>query len=1025
MKNLSLFLCLSISVAQAQHWINPQPTGQGLEGITSMPWPYVSHEGMGRDVAISGDFAVSTATGHKYDASGANAISNAGAVFVYKKTAGVWAFYQKLVASDRYQSLGFGSCVAIDGNYMIVGSYSSTDINGNNLLYGSGALYVFKLVGGVWTEQQKLVVNDRRENDNFAWSCAIDSNVLVAGGHNGSYNANGQDSLYHAGAVYVFAESGGVWTQQQKIVPQDRAAESVFGLSVAISGNRIICGASGQQVDENGNYPIFEAGAAYIFKRTGTVWSQEQKLVNIDRSYRGWFGGAVDIEGDYAAITATGNVTDANYQNPIANMGAAYVFVRTPNGWVQHSKLVPSDRNASSLFFGNNISISGSYVLVGHAQDDANYNRSGSAYLYMKKANSWEQLQKLTAYFSMEDYFFGSALEIDGANIIVGEPGFSDVGNYVNVGDIYLFNAAPLSISTQAVQASCQSAADGAVKVTVTGGLAPFAVSNGTETLSGSGTFYGLGSGSYTINATDALNATATQSVSVGQAAGVCAGSLLLQADSVADYLDTITVRVSLADADNLFSVYAKLHFDSSMLALVDYTEEEFFGTTNIVTTPPVITGGVIDFGVSKTSGQAGTNGNGAFYTFRFVPVRLPANVPFYYQNPESIATLFSLNSITVYDAVGAQRKMETPAPAATLLRYYVPVWPGDLNCDYKVNVADILPIGYFYNLHGPTRPNAGLQWMAQEAPIWGFECEFRNSSAYQTFADGNGNGLIDLADQSAIGFNLNKIHALPPVWQQPDESRGGNEPPITVEISPDVLDSTQLPATLSIPVRIGSSNQPVSNLYGVAFDLLFDAAYVDTNNIQLDYSNTVFGTQNVDYIRIEDLHKGEGRLSIGFTRFNTTEVYAAGDELLTVTLTIKAQVPRNWFRFTAVPLDANNLAGEDIYLSSMRDSVYIMTSIPSGIANAEGFRAPVVYPNPAGSGSCVVQWTDIPAEPEHISLLATDGKEVLRYEVAALQRSGKQITLPLHGLSDGLYVVKMSLRNGQSTISRLSVMRQ
>jgi hypothetical protein len=314
------------------------------------------------------------------------------------------------VASDRYQSLGFGSSVAMDGNYLVVGSYSSTDVNGNNnLLYGSGALYVFKLVGGVWTAAAEAGSRATAgRHDNFAWSCAIDSNVLVAAAHNGSYNANGQDSLYHAGAVYVFAESGGVWTQQQKIVPQDRAAESVFGLSVAISGNRIICGASGQQVDENGSYPIFEAGAAYIFKRTGTVWQQEQKLVNIDRSYRGWFGGAVDIEGDYAAITATGNVTDANYQNPIANMGAAYVFVRTPNGWVQHSKLVPSDRNAGSHFFGNEISISGSYVLVGHAQDDANYNRSGSAYLYMKKANSWEQLQKLTAYFSMEDYFFGT-----------------------------------------------------------------------------------------------------------------------------------------------------------------------------------------------------------------------------------------------------------------------------------------------------------------------------------------------------------------------------------------------------------------------------------------------------------------------------------------------------------------------------------------------------------------------------------------------------------------------------------------
>jgi hypothetical protein len=993
----------------AQNWHNPQPSGQGLEGITSYQFPlYLDYEQFGADVAISGEYAVAGVPGHDLDAQGQNNISNAGALYVYKKVNGIWQFYQKLVADDRVEGTGLGVSVAMQGDYIIAAAS------------GAHAIYVFKLTTGVWQQQQKLQPANNSSSFSFGQSCDIDGNYIVVGDLAESFDANGQDSLQMAGAVYVFVQNNGVWSQQQKLVQDVRMQEGRFGCDVAISGDRIICGAQNEPNDVNGSNYIFYAGAAYIFKRTGNQWVQEQKLVNLDRSYYGWFGTSVDIDSNMAVVTAVGNTTDANNTNPIANMGAAYVFTNTPHGWVQQSKLVPNDRTAGSLFFGNAISISGRYIVVGMAQADLNYNRAGAAYIYIKN-DRWEQQQKVTGYYGMEDYYFGTSVAIDGPNIIIGESGFSDVGNYTLVGDIYFFDTTALAISLQATATSCQSATDGTIKATVTGGYAPYTVTTAGHINSGSGTFYSLAAGTYTVTVTDGYGGTATQTITVNQGTQTCGGTLVMTADSMVNYLDTITVKVRIENPDNLFSVYSKLHFDESLLELLDYTQEGLFGTTNILTTPPVVTNGVLDFGITKTVGQPGISTGGAFYTFRFKFHDLPVNVPFFYQAPDKVAALFKLDNVTVYDATGLQRQLEMPAVDTTWLRYYVPVWPGDLNFDKKVNVADILPIGYFYNQSGPARPNASLQWIAQQAQLWGFGCNAQNASAYKTFADGNGNGLIDLADQSAIGFNLSKTHALnaPPAI---DVSRSGNNPPISAEITPTQLDSTQLPYTLTIPIRAGSGSNSINNLYGVAFDLLFNPVYVDTNNIQLNFSNSVFGTQNVDYIRIEDLHPGQGRLSIGLTRYNSTELFCMGDELLSVTLTIKSQVPTGWFKATTQVLDANDLSGNDILLDGTTDSVYIITSIPNSVEQVEGNSTLTIYPNPATSGFFYITTKSMEGiSPVAVQLITADGRIVADKTIGSKNTisSGR---VDFTDIASGMYMVRITMNNGQTVVKKLCI---
>lgn len=480
-----------------------------------------------------------------------------------------------------------------------------------------------------------------------------------------------------------------------------------------------------------------------------------------------------------------------------------------------------------------------------------------------------------------------------------------------------------------------------------------------------------------------------------------CGGNIVLESESGINYFDTLDVTVSIGEADNLFSVFGKLNFDDNAMRLVQSAEAGYLGT-NIISTPPVVTGGVIDFGVTKTSGQAGTSGDGLFYTFRFVLTNLPTSVPFNANSPDSMFTRFTLTNLTVNDATGAQRVVGLPQPDTTWLRYYVPVWPGDLNNDYHVNVADILPIGYFYNSTGPVRPNASLTWVAQPAPLWAFDKTNHNSPAYKTFADGNGSGLIDLADQNSIGFNLSHSHAL----QIPTNMlrlKSSNAPELSVNIAPTTIDSTQLPLTVPIPINVGSSSNPISNLYGLAFDLLFDQTYVDTANIQLDYSNTIFGNLNADYIKIEDLHPGSGRLSIGMTRYNTTELNNYG-EVLTVNMPIRADVTTGWFKFRAVPLASNDITGLELEVNDGIDSVYIITPISNSIAQIDEAEKIIIYPNPT-NGSITIEGL---TEKANATIMDAAGRVVLAAEIINNK-------VDVSALANGVYMLRIETANGLS----------
>ena len=236
------------------------------------------------------------------------------------------------------------------------------DDNGSS----SGSAYVFNRAGASWAQEAKLLSSDGKfsAGDYFGGSVSISGDYAIVGAV--------EDNVYgyRSGSAYVFKRAGASWAQEAKLRTSHGAAGDEFGFSVSISGDYAIVGA-----DED-SWNGTDAGSAYIFERTGTSWAQEAKLLpsDVEDFYR--FGRSVSISGDYAFVGAPGDRDNGS------GSGSAYVFKRSGTSWAQEAKLLASDGEEADIF-GFSVSISGdSVAVVGARLDDDGASNSGSAYLF-------------------------------------------------------------------------------------------------------------------------------------------------------------------------------------------------------------------------------------------------------------------------------------------------------------------------------------------------------------------------------------------------------------------------------------------------------------------------------------------------------------------------------------------------------------------------------------------------------------------------------------------------------------------
>ena len=277
---------------------------------------------------------------------------DSGSAYVFTRSDSVWIQQAKLLALDGADSDEYGWSVSLSGDTAFIGAPGDDD-KGND----SGSVYVFKRMGPLWTQQQKLSALDATSNDYFGFSLSLDNDTAIIG-------APGDDT--YQGSVYVFIRIGTTWTQQAKLQASDGLLLDEFGYSVSLSGDTLLVGAyMDDNQDEND-------GSAYVFSRTDTTWIQQDKLEASDSSVDDRFGISVSLSGDTALIGAYWDDVDA------VQTGSAYVFVRNGTNWSQQEKLVASDRSEKD-YFGFTLFLEGDTALIGAYHSNF---MKGSAYLF-------------------------------------------------------------------------------------------------------------------------------------------------------------------------------------------------------------------------------------------------------------------------------------------------------------------------------------------------------------------------------------------------------------------------------------------------------------------------------------------------------------------------------------------------------------------------------------------------------------------------------------------------------------------
>ncbi|MGQ0798991.1 MAG: putative Ig domain-containing protein, partial [Pseudomarimonas sp.] len=228
---------------------------------------------------------------------------------------------------------------------------------------------------------------------------ALSGSTALVGAHFDDIGTN-----ENQGSSYVYSRSGSTWTQQAQLTASDGAANDQFGRSVALSGDTALVGAPFDDIvaDEN-------QGSAYVFTRSGSTWTLQDKLTPFDGEANDEFGSSVALSGNTALIGAFLDDVGAN-----SNQGSAYVYTRSGSNWTQQAKLTAGD-GAASDEFGFSAALSGDTALVGAHLDDTG---RGSAYVYVRSGSAWTQQAKLAAGGSFAE--FGHSVALSGDTALIG-----------------------------------------------------------------------------------------------------------------------------------------------------------------------------------------------------------------------------------------------------------------------------------------------------------------------------------------------------------------------------------------------------------------------------------------------------------------------------------------------------------------------------------------------------------------------------------------------------------------------------
>lgn len=364
------------------------PASQSASGAVVHITPNRSEpgDGFGQAVAADGETIVvgaPLAEGRK------------GAVYVFVREGNQWRETSRLTAADGMANDVFGQSVAISGETLVIGASGHPALG-----FATGAAYVFQYQQGSWVQTQKLTSSTALDI-RFGWSVAIDGQTIVVGA---PYRSD-QGEIINVGSAIVFANDGQGWVQQARLTGRSGGARSSdqFGWSVAIRDSTLAVGAH-------------LANAVYLYRLSNGVWQEEAFLKGNGNT--GQFGYSVSLAQDTLAVGAP-TTSDLN-----TRAGAAFVYMRQPNGWAETAQLSSDGLRPGSLL-GWSVDLHGDVIVAGARESDglADLEKSGVAYAYQLNGGSSVLLGEFYASNPARFDHFGHAVAVTPDFILVGAPG--------------------------------------------------------------------------------------------------------------------------------------------------------------------------------------------------------------------------------------------------------------------------------------------------------------------------------------------------------------------------------------------------------------------------------------------------------------------------------------------------------------------------------------------------------------------------------------------------------------------------
>jgi hypothetical protein len=314
-------------------------------------------------------------------------------------------------------------------------------------------------------------------------------------------------------------------------------------------------------------------------------------------------------------------------------------------------------------------------------------------------------------------------------------------------------------------------------------------------------------------------------------------------------------------------------------------------------------------------------------------------------------------------------------------------VWPGDANSDNIANNLDLLNLGIAFGAIGPTRNEPSIAWEAWPSMDW--VETFPNGVNFK-HADCDGTGSVDGADIEAIELNYNKTHGdpLPVQYSEGDE----NDPPLFADLP--AQGAVEAGDEIEVPIKLGTEQFPVENIYGIAFTLHFNPDLIDPMSVELVYPVSWLGAPGVNLIRVDKKFVEEGVIDVALVRTDANPVSGFGtimgfigiidDVLGKHELKIEiSKVRAIAFDDTVLPL---RFPEETIIISSAKEAAPL----------TEGL---VAFPNPAREE---ISWRLSANQQTDYAAIADLNGRLLR------EQFGAATSMSLQDLPAGMYLLKV-----------------